>query len=156
MKLDCKKAHGAIALMAAALLGCTSAASAQSSAGGFYREADQPVVMYQYLPNRFCHVQNKAQMEAFGGFPLVNVVRVLNMVGLQTGDCGWPNGYYRRSDGPTVYRLTGSGPVANLGRDICYVVSPKQLQDLGGAGHVMVIPPESDIGRGRGNIAACY
>lgn len=72
--------------------------------------------MYQYTANLYCHVQNEAQMAAYGGFSKVQVVR-LKMTGRQTGDCGWPNGFYRRSSEPAVYRLSGRGIVPGIGAE---------------------------------------
>jgi hypothetical protein len=48
-------------------------------------------------------------MNTFGGFGKVQVVNSLSLDGTNTGDCGWPNGFFRRSNQPEVYRMYGSG-----------------------------------------------
>lgn len=90
-------------------------AQAQTTVGGFYRQANQTAVMYQYGRDLYCHVQNETQMAAFGGFSKVTQVPRLAMTGRQTGDCGWPNGFYRRSNETAVYRLYGPGGLAQCG-----------------------------------------
>lgn len=122
-----------------------------TAAGGFYRQADRTEVMYQYTSSLFCHVQNEAQMAAYGGFSKVQVVPRLQMAGQQTGGCGWPNRFYRRSNEPKVYRLSGPG----FGSDICHVVNEQQMAAFGGFGKVTVVPPSSDLGRGRGAVTEC-
>ena len=130
-------------------------AQAQASAGSFYRQNNAAAVMYQYSGNNFCHVQNEAQMAAYGGFSRVQVVPRLMMAGMQSGTCGWPNGFYRRSDRPEVYRLSGSGGIPNVGADICHVVNEQQMAAFGGFRLVKVVPPNSDIGRGRRPVTPC-
>jgi hypothetical protein len=130
-------------------------ALAQGGVGGFFRQADQPAVMFQYTLQTYCHVQNEAQMAAYGGFSRVQVVPRLMMMGRQTGTCGWPNGFYRRSDRPEVYRLSGRGVVPNVGPDICHVVNEQQMAAYGGFRLVKVVPPTSDIGRGRRPVTPC-
>lgn len=133
----------------------TTQASAQAVVGGFYRQADRPAVMYQYMAGHYCHVQNEAQMAAFGGFAKVKVVPRIAMVGTQTGTCGWPNGFYRRSNEAAVYRLSGTGVVANVGPNICHVVNEQQMAAFGGFRLVKVVPPTSELGRGRSKITPC-
>lgn len=134
---------GAILLAAAAC----SAVQAQTVIGGFYRQADQAAVMYQYAPTAFCHVQNEGQMAAYGGFSKVKVVPLLAMLGRQTGECGWPDGFYRRSNEPAVYRLFDGA--------ICHVVNERQMAAFGGFKLVKVVRPASDLARGRGGVTEC-
>jgi len=137
------KASGAILLAVAACF----AVQAQTAIGGFYRQADQAPVMYQYTATAFCHVQNESQMAAYGGFSKVKVVPLLAMLGRQTGDCGWPDGFYRRSNEPAVYRLFDGA--------VCHVVNERQMAAFGGFKLVKVVMPTSDLARGRGGIAPC-
>ncbi|WP_157096330.1 hypothetical protein [Methylosinus sp. R-45379] len=95
------------------------------------------------------------QMNAYGGFAQVKKVPVLAMVGRQTGDCGWPNGFYRRSNEPAVYRLSGQGVAPNIGADICHVVNEQQMAAFGGFRKVVVVEPISDLGRGRRAVTEC-
>jgi len=140
---------------AAAVLISTAAgagAQAQTAPGGFYRQANQAAVMYQYGPAIFCQVQNEAQMAAYGGFPKVIVVAQLKMAGKQTGSCGWPHGFYRKSNGPAVYRLYGApGSIS----EICHVINEQQMAAFGGFGQVKIVPPQSDLGRGRAAVTEC-
>jgi hypothetical protein len=124
-----------------------SAAQAQTVVGGFYRQVDKAPVMYQYSASNYCHVQNEGQMAAFGGFAKVKVVSVLAMRGQQTGDCSWPDGFYRRSNEPAVYRLFDGS--------ICLVVNEQQMAAFGGFKLVKIVKPTSDLARGRGNFARC-
>jgi hypothetical protein len=137
-------------------LACAQAPSASAQApGSFYRQSDRPEVMYQYTSNLYCHVQNETQMAAYGGFGKVKVVPRMQMAGRQTGDCGWPNGFYRRSNEPAVYRLSGRGIVPGIGPDICHVVNEQQMAAFGGFGLVKVVQPNSDLGRGRNPVTPC-
>lgn len=124
--------------------------------GVFFRQADRPDVMMQYQPNLYCHVQNENQMAAYGGFGQVQVVPQLRMVGTQTGDCGWPNGFYRKANDPAVYRLYGTGQQSfNLGESICHVVNEQQMAANGGFSQVRVVSANSDLGRGRSPVVEC-
>lgn len=123
--------------------------------GRFYQKSGQPAVMFQYTDALWCHVQTPRQMNAYGGFKLVIKVPILKMVGRQTGDCGWPNGFYRRNNEPAVYRLSGASVVPNVGLDICHVINPKQMALFGGFGKVVVVEPVADIGRGRRTMTEC-
>ncbi len=122
---------------------------------GFFRQSDQPSVYFWYAPNLYCHVQNEDQMAAYGGFSQVRVVPRL-ATGQQTGDCGWTNGFFRRSNEPSVFRLSGSVPSRfNLGENICHVVNEAQMAAYGGFAQVRVVNPTSDLGRGRGAVTEC-
>jgi hypothetical protein len=122
----------------------------------FFRQRDQPAVMFQFQADMYCHVQNEDQMAAYGGFGQVRVVPRLQMAGQQTGDCDWPNGFYRRSNAPEVYRLFGGTPgLANVGGSICHVVNEQQMAAYGGFSQVRVVNPASDLGHGRGEVAPC-
>ena len=123
--------------------------------GQFYKQVGQPAVMFQYTDTLWCHVQTPQQMNAYGGFKLQIKVPLLRMVGRQTGDCGWPNGFYRRSNEPAVYRLSGRGVVPNVGPGICRVANERQMAAFGGFRKVMVVEPESELGRGRGPVTVC-
>jgi hypothetical protein len=137
----------------AAGLSLTCATSNAQAPGSFYRQSNQPAVMYQYTASLFCQVQNETQMAAYGGFAKVQVVPRVQMAGRQTGTCGWPNGFYRRSNEPAVYRLTGNGVAPGIGADICQVVNEQQMAAFGGFGQVKVVQPTSEIGRGRNPVA---
>jgi hypothetical protein len=121
---------------------------------GFYREQRDRTVYYQYDRNRYCGVQNEEQMKLLGGFKQVNVVNRLRLQGRNTGACQWPNGFYRRDNGPAVYMLEGYGSGQDGGR-ICAIGSPQQLRQLGGNKNVKVIPGNSNLEAGRGRIRPC-
>ncbi|MEA5535387.1 hypothetical protein [Crocosphaera sp. XPORK-15E] len=118
---------------------------------GFYRQQDRPEVYLVYSPKFYCHVQNEDQMAVFGGFGKVRVVTTLNLTTINyTGDCGWPNGFLRRSNEPEVYRMYGSGiPQFNIGNNFCHVINEAQMNAFGGFSKVRVVSPNSDLGRGR-------
>jgi len=129
---------------------------AQTALFGFYRQSDRPEVYLQYSSTLYCHVQNEDQMAAYGGFGQVQVVPQLRMSGQQTGDCGWPNGFYRLNNRPEVYRLYGDSiPQLHIGGGICHVVNEQQMAAYGGFGQVRVVNPTSDLGRGRGAVSEC-
>jgi hypothetical protein len=116
--------------------------------GGFYVEQGRPEVMFQLADGLYCHVQNPDQMRAYGGDNQIRRVRHLALRGTSTGDCGWPNGFYRRAREPAVYRLYGRGQFA-LGRQACHVINPPQMEAFGGFGQLAVIDQGSDLFRGR-------
>jgi hypothetical protein len=120
----------------------------RSVAGGFYRQEGRPEVMFQYSQGSHCVVQNESQMAAFGGWARVQVVGSMQMRGANTGACLWPNGFYRRSNEPAVYRLHGLEP-AILGDLACHVVNPAQMERFGGWGQLRVVPAGADLFRGR-------
>jgi hypothetical protein len=123
---------------------------------GFYKQQDRPEVSLAYRSTFYCHVQNEEQMGAFGGFDKVKVSSSLNLVGKNTGDCGWPNGFFRRSNQPEVYRMYGGGiPEFNIGDSFCHVANEAQMNAFGGFGQVRVVPPSSDLGRGRNFTGDC-
>ncbi|RVT96091.1 hypothetical protein EOD42_13285 [Rhodovarius crocodyli] len=130
-------------------------AAAQTQPGNFYRQSDRPAVMYQYTRDYYCQVQNEAQMAAFGGFSKVRQVPRLAMSGQQTGSCGWPNGFFRRSNETVVYRMSGVGVAPEFGPDICSVANEAQMAAFGGFGRVRVVPPTSDLARGRRMSGVC-
>jgi len=132
------------------------AQSSSSSRLGFYRQQDRPEVYLVYHPGFYCHVQNEDQMNAFGGFGRVQVVSSLSLSGTNTGDCGWSNGFFRRSNQPEVYRMYGSGiPKFNIGDSFCHVQNEAQMNAYGGFGQVRVVSPNSDLGRGRTFTGGC-
>jgi hypothetical protein len=95
-------------------------------------------------------------MSAFGGGGRVQVVGNLSLSGTNTGDCGWTNGFFRRSNKPEVYRMFGSGiPEFNIGDRFCHVASESQMNAFGGFGQVRVVSPSSDLGRGRNFTGEC-
>ena len=149
--MNYKNLIGAAAFLAVA----GTSASAQTVTGGFYRQSDKPEVMYQFSSGAYCHVQNETQMAAFGGFGVVKVVPKMVMAGKYTGDCGWPNGFYRQSNAPHVFRLYGTTSIPNIGTDICHVVNEQQMRAFGGFRLVKVIQPTSDLGLGRRAITEC-
>lgn len=145
------------ALAVAGLAGALGLSEAQAqprgpAPGGFYRQANMAAVMFQYAPDRYCQVQNEAQMAAYGGFSRVRVVPYLQMWGRPTGACGWPNGFYRRANETAVWQLGGPGQVGNM---ICHVRDERQMMRFGGFGQVWVVPPGSDLSRGRSMIGGC-
>lgn len=146
-----KPALLAVSLFAAAL---PLVAEAQTSVGQFYRQSDRPEVMFQYDNDYHCHVQNPSQMEAWGGFGLVNTLPRVQMRGEFTGPCPFPDGFYRLSNDARVYRLYGGG-MFNVGEFSCYVTDPAQMARYGGFGQVRVIEPSSDISIARPRPGPC-
>lgn len=127
-----------------------------SSQLGFYRQQDRPEVYLVYRSGFYCHVENRNQMEAFGGFDKIQVVSSLNLNGTNTGDCGWPNGFFRRSNQAEVYRMYGDGiPEFNIGDRYCHVANEAQMIAFGGFGQVRVVSSSSDTGRGRNSTGTC-
>jgi hypothetical protein len=123
---------------------------------GFYRQQNRPEVYLKYRSAFYCHVQNEEQMGTFGGFDKVKVSSSVNLVGKNTGDCGWPNGFFRRSNQPEVYRMYGGGiPEFNIGDSFCHVANEAQMNAFGGFEQVRVVPPSSDLGRGRNFTGDC-
>lgn len=121
-----------------------------SSGMGFYRQKDHPEVSLVYKPGLQCHVQNDDQMTAFGGFWRVKILERLNLSGRNTGDCGFPNGFFRLSNRPEVFRLYGSGiPELDIGDRFCHVTTEAQMNAYGGFSQVRVVHPGSNLGRGR-------
>lgn len=125
-----------------------------ANVGAFYRQLDRPEVMFQFGALAHCHVQNPSQMGAYGGFSRVRDVPRLALRGNSTGDCGWPNGFFRRTNEPAVYRLYGPGEL-RLGRLACLVVDPRQMALFGGFRVVTVVEQNSDLFRGREQPAPC-
>ena len=127
---------------------------------GFYREGNQAAVYLVFRSNgRYCHVQNSDQMNAFGGF---GQVRSISSIGSNSssggfsGDCGFPNGFYRLGNQAAVYRLYGSGiPEFNVGNSYCHVANGQQMNAFGGFGQVRSVATTSDLGRGRENTGDC-
>jgi hypothetical protein len=122
--------------------------------GGFYRQRGGAAVMFQFAETLHCVVQNQSQMGIFGGFDRVLVVERLAMDGESTGICGWPNGFYRRSNEPHVYRLYGQGPLG-LGHRACHVTNPRQMTLFGGFAQVQVVEPSSNLFQNREQPAEC-
>jgi hypothetical protein len=125
-----------------------------AAAGAFYRQYDLPAVAFQFADTLHCIVQNPSQMNAYGGFDRVRIVHRLAMRGDSIGTCGWPNGFYRRSSEPHVYRLFGPG-YSGLGRRACHVINPAQMALFGGFGRVVTVEPSSDLFRGREQPTEC-
>jgi uncharacterized protein YvpB len=129
---------------------------ASASTLGFYKQQDRPEVYLVYRPGFYCRVQNEDQMNGFGGFGRVQVVNRLSLSGTNTGDCGWSNGFFKRSNQPEVYRMYGSGiPEFNIGDSFCHVQNETQMTAYGGFGQVRVVAPNSDLGRGRTFTGGC-
>lgn len=126
------------------------AAFRPSSSLGFYKQQDRPEVYLVYRSGAYCHVQNEEQMSALGGFSKVQVSGSLNLVENNTGECGWPNGFFKRSNQPEVFRMYGGGiPEFNIGDRFCHVANEAQMNAYGGFGQVRRVSPSSDLGRGR-------
>ncbi|MEH2387903.1 MAG: hypothetical protein V7K14_19425 [Nostoc sp.] len=134
----------------------TSVANSQSSTG-FYRQQNRPEVYLIFQTGFYCHVQNEDQMKAFGGFRLVFTSNSLNLSGRYTGDCGWPNGFFRGSNRPEVYRMYGRLGLAGfaLGDRYCHVRNEAQMNAYGGFRVVRVVSPSSNLGRGRNFRGEC-
>lgn len=116
---------------------------------GFYRERSDGTVYYQYERRRYCGVQSEQQLKALGGsFDRVQVVDRLRLSGSNTGGCSWPNGFYRRENGPAVFLLDGYGS-GRGGSRVCEIATPQQLRSLGGNNRVKVVPRNSDLEAGR-------
>ncbi len=127
-----------------------SAANSQV-AEGFYKQVDRPEVYLIFNRGFYCHVQNEDQMKAYGGFGKVVPRNSLNFSGRFTGDCGWPNGFFRRSNRPAVYRMYGrlGSNAFDIGDLYCRVRDEAQMERYGGFGVVSVVSPSSNLGRGR-------
>jgi hypothetical protein len=128
------------------LIGAVLPAAAQGF-GGFFRQAQRPEVYWQFSGHQYCHVQNPAQMNAFGGFGQVRVMQNPPLRGEFAGPCPWPQGFWRRSDRPEVYLIS-------RGR-ICHVINPQQMEAYGGFGRVRVVPPDSRVTVGLGRVTPC-
>jgi hypothetical protein len=135
------------ALAAVTVLAGTAAPATAQMSGGFYRQAQRPEVYWQYSAYQFCHVQNPAQMNAYGGFAQVRVMQNPPLRGEFAGPCPWPDGFWRRSDRPEVYLI-------RRGR-ICHVINPTQMDAFGGFGRVRVVPPDSRVTVGLGRVVPC-
>lgn len=145
-----------VSFLSAALLLAASAHA--ESVGNFYQKSDDSAVFLQSSHNTYCHVATPQQLDLFGGAGQIIRQRWIHMVGNFTGECGWPNGFYRRSNQPHIYRLAGErGEVPVLGDRICHVANPRQMERFGGFGQVIVVPPDANLetGRGRGSIREC-
>ncbi len=127
------------------LAGAQAPASAQGFA--FFRQSQDPAVYWQFTPYQYCHVQNPAQMNAYGGFGQVRVMQNPPLRGEFAGPCPWPDGFWRRSDRPEVYLI-------RRGR-ICHVINPPQMEAYGGFGRVRVVPPDSRVTVGLGRVGPC-
>ncbi|MEH2353786.1 hypothetical protein [Nostoc sp.] len=138
-----------------------SVANAQQALLGFYRQQNRPEVYLIFDYNFYCRVQNEDQMKAFGGFAQVRLENSLNISGRYTGDCGWPNGFFRLSDRPAVYRMYGrlgssiGSDIYKLGDRYCRVRDEAQMGKYGGFGVVSVVSPSSNLGRGRNFRGVC-
>ncbi|PHM06545.1 hypothetical protein CK516_32805 [Nostoc sp. 'Peltigera malacea cyanobiont' DB3992] len=134
--------------------------AASQSSEGFYRQQDRPevfLIFNQLNGGFYCRVQNEDQMKAYGGFGLVRTRTSLNLSGRFTGDCGWPNGFFRRSNQAAVYRMYGSlgFNTFNIGDSYCHVRDEAQMGKYGGFGVVSVVSPSSNLGRGRNFRGVC-
>lgn len=118
---------------------------------GFYKTSARPSVFLVYNTKAFCHVQNEDQMAAFGGGDKVVTVSRLNFGGRKsTGDCGWPNGFFKRAGAAECYRMYGSGISSfNIGDGYCHVVDDAQMIAFGGYELMREVSSGSDLGRGR-------
>jgi hypothetical protein len=121
----------------------------------FYRVDGRNTVHFQFLNDHYCNVQNEDQMTVFGGFKQVKVVPHQHNMGKLTGNCGWPVGFYRRSHEAAVYRVSGIAGIFGLGSTICNVTDEAQLDRLGGAAQVRVVPLTSQLHIGLSNSGAC-
>lgn len=151
----------AIALTGLGIIATKTKAQSQSTAGcpqcftprktGFYRYFKDPKVYYLDSATRTrCHVQNPSQMEAFGGFGLVRVFKSSFSPETQfIGKCAWPDGFFRRSNLPHVYKLFDTK------RSYCHVTDPQQMERFGGFSKVRVVSPDSSLEQGRSNLGSC-
>lgn len=120
--------------------------------GQFRRAANDPKV-YMTFHNgaSICLVQNPDHLRALGADNKVIVAPSgTNLLSGKnyTGTCGWPNGMFRRSNQPEVYRMYDDSK-------FCHVGNEAQLATFGGWSFVMVVSPDSDIGRGRTATGSC-
>jgi hypothetical protein len=127
---------------------------------GFYREGNQDAVYLVFRPNgRYCHVQNPDQMNAFGGSGQVRSISSISSnssSGGFSGECGFPNGFYRLGNQDAVYWLNGNAiPEFNVGSSYCHVVNRQQMEAFGGFSQVRSVATTSDIGRGRDYTGSC-
>jgi hypothetical protein len=107
---------------------------------GYYRKSDQPAVYYLNSSNStYCHVQNPSQMDIFGGFGQIRVVGTNRFLAgsKNIGECGWPNGFYKRKSQPAVYGLNDT--------KACWVSSPQMMDAYGGFKQVRVVEDSSDL-----------
>ncbi|MEP0919552.1 hypothetical protein NC981_22235 [Leptolyngbya sp. DQ-M1] len=100
-------------------------------------------------PQTVCHVQNPSQMETFGGFGQVQVVRDRAFMRgrVYQGECSWLNGFYRLASRAEIYRLNNT--------HLCWVSSPEMMETYGGFGQVIVVEDSSDLLAGRKNSGTC-
>jgi hypothetical protein len=113
-----------------------------------------------FRPNgRHCHVQNADQMSAYGGSGQVSSIAKLNFAnssGGFSGECGFPNGFYRLGNQDEVYRLYGSAiPEFDIGSSFCQVANRQQMDAFGGFGQIRSVATASDLGRGRDDKGDC-
>lgn len=135
------------------------AATAPQQAG-FYRQVDQAEVYMVYAPGQlYCWVQNPSQLTMLSKGAKTQVAARLSLPGQNTGYCGWPNGLFRVDGTPEVYYLSGSSPYSGfgLGDAACHVKDPAQLEAFrrAGAGNTAVVPPGSELQRGRTFAGPC-
>jgi hypothetical protein len=132
------------------------ASTATAAPLGFYKQDAKPAIYLQYRTDVYCQVQNMDQMNAFGGMDKVKIVAQLQLSGRQTGTCGWPNGFYKRSNDSKVYRAFGNGVGwAGIGDRLCHVVNERQMAAYGGFQKVRVVQAGSELGRGRAAPTPC-
>jgi hypothetical protein len=126
---------------------------------GFVRVKGVSHVFLIYLNNRKCHVQNDEQLNAFGGSDKVLIVRNDSLFRTNmedSGDCGWPNGFYKRRNESEVFRLYGDAlPRFKVGTELCHVVNEDQMNKFGGFGQVTEVAPGTDLLRGRSHQGSC-
>ena len=124
---------------------------------GFYREGNQDTVYLVFRSTgSHCSVQNRDQMNTFGGFNQVQSVPYPVFGGEFTGGCGWTNGFYRLGNQDAVYRLYGNRvPEFNIGDVYCHVANRAQMEAYGGFGQIRSISSNSELFRGRSSVGAC-
>ena len=110
-----------------------------------------------YTADKYCHVQNEDQMAAFGGFGKVKTVQNLTFGARKsTGQCGWPNGFFKRATKAAVYRMYGvEVPEFDVGNQYCHVVNETQMIRYGGYRIMREVSASSDLGIGRTFTGGC-
>lgn len=120
--------------------------------GQFRRAGDRPEIYMSFHDGRsVCRVESQGHLRALGGETKVIVMPAgTNILSGKnyTGGCGWPNGMYRRSNEPEVFRMYDS-------QFYCHVPTEAALASLGGWSFVTTVDPGSDIGRGRVHKGQC-
>jgi len=117
---------------------------------GFYRRGSERTVRH-VQGDSVCAVVGEGQLAILGGsegsIKVVGDGADLAAGKRDVGACPWPNGFYRYSNGPQVYRIEGA--------TICSVRSEDQLKALGGKGRVKTVGPQAQLPSGKRDLGPC-